>query len=113
MEADSGFDIPSLIPTCNDLEGALDDVLRPLKAAAGVFWAFDRKPETEEQQTIIDLCLMIEDVACQIRYLIEHAKIEGKPVAFAMVEHPCTKAILRKEGPMTTPSECKRERRLL
>jgi len=82
------FDIPSLIPTSNDLEGALDDVLRPLKAAVGIFWAFNKNPENDEQQTIIDLCLLMADAACQIRYLIEHAKIDGKPVAFAMVEHP-------------------------
>ena len=96
-DANSGFNIPSLIPTCNDLEGALDDVLRPLKAAARIFWIFNRKPENEEQQTIIDLCLMMTEASCQIQYLMEHAKVDGKPVAYALVDHPCMKKILRKE----------------
>lgn len=77
----------SLIPTCGDFEGALEDILRPLRAASGVFWAFNKKPETEEQQTIIDLCLMMEDAIAQIEYLVEHTRINGESIAFASVDH--------------------------
>ena len=91
---DSTPEIPSLIPNCPDLEGALDDVLRPLRAAARIFWIFNQKPENEEQQTIIDLCLMMEEAVCQVQYLIEHAKIDGKPVACASVEYHCARKVL-------------------
>jgi hypothetical protein len=102
---DHEFDLPPLIPTCKDLEGALDDVLRPLKAAVGIFWAFNRKPENGEQQTIVDLCLMIAEAACQIEYLIEYSTIDGKGVAFALVEHPCMKKVIQKEEPPTSSSD--------
>ena len=77
----------SFIPTGNDFEGALEDVLRPLKATIGVFWAFNQRPETEEQQTIIDLCLMLEEAISQIEYLVERANINGKGIAFASIDH--------------------------
>lgn len=75
-----------MIPTSQDLEGALDDVLRSFRAVAGVFWALHSKPRNEEEQTIIHLCLMMEQVADQIMYLVEHAKIDGKSVAFASID---------------------------
>lgn len=74
-----------MILTCHDLEGALEDVLRPVRAVAGVFWALHSKPQSEEEQTIINLCLMMEQVANQIEYLIKHAKIDGKSVLFASI----------------------------
>ena len=99
MEKDSHsrFDIPSLMPTCNDLEGAVEDILRPLKAAVGIFWAFNQRPEDDNQQTIIDLCLLMADAACQTEYLIHHSSIDGKSVALAVVDHPCTKDSSRNE----------------
>ena len=75
-----------MILACHNLEGAIDDVLRPLRAVAGVFWALHSKPKSEEQQTIIDLCMLMEQAANQIMYLVENAKIEGKSVAFASIE---------------------------
>ena len=68
------------------LEGALDDILRPLKTTVGVFWAFNQKPETDEQQTIIDLCLLMETAVRQIEYLLEHAMMDGKGIAFASID---------------------------
>jgi hypothetical protein len=75
-----------MISGCRELEGALEDILRPVRAVAGVFWALHSKPQSAEDQTIIDLCMMMEQVANQITYLIEHAKIDGKSVAFALID---------------------------
>ncbi len=80
-----------LIPTCQDLEGAVEDVLRPLRTIAGVFWLLHSKPKNEEEQIIIDLCVMVEEAANQITYLIEHASIGGKSVAFASLDHSSPK----------------------